>query len=158
MLDTIRKLWAHVVWADRVILGALQSGRATGEAVKEYAHVLGADEIWLARLTGRASRTPVWPDSAVSELPALASMVHDGYREYLASLDQRELDRVTAYTNTAGVPFRTPVRDILLHVVLHAHYHRGKINLLLRQAGLDPAPADYIAFARGAPAAVTPKA
>ena len=158
MLDAIRKLWAHVVWADQVILAAVQAGRATIETVREFAHILGADEIWLARLTGRASRTPVWPEVPVSELPALATMVHDGYRDYLASLDEQELDRVAAYTNTAGVSFKTPVRDILLHVVLHAHYHRGKINLLLRQAGLDPAPADYIAFARGAPAAVTPKA
>lgn len=158
MLDAIRKLWAHVVWADQVILAAIQSGRASGETVKEFAHILGASEIWLARLTGRPSRTPVWPDVPVAGLPALATIVHDGYRDYLASLDGKELERVAAYTNTAGVPFTTPVRDILLHVVLHAHYHRGKINLLLRQAGLDPAPADYIAFARGAPAAVTPKA
>ncbi|MFQ5740386.1 MAG: DinB family protein [Acidobacteriota bacterium] len=32
-------------------------------------------------------------------------------------------------------------------------YHRGKVNLLLRQAGHAPAATDFIAFVRGAPAA-----
>jgi hypothetical protein len=40
-------------------------------------------------------------------------------------------------------------------VVLHGQYHRGKVNLLLRQEGEQPAPTDYIAFVRGVPAAVT---
>lgn len=49
------------------------------------------------------------------------------------------------FTNATG--------DILLHVVLHAQYHRGKVNLLLRQTGGEAAPADFIAFMRGVPAA-----
>jgi hypothetical protein len=40
--------------------------------------------------------------------------------------------------------------------MLHGQYHRGKINLLLRQSGAEPAPADYISYVRGVPAAVTP--
>jgi uncharacterized damage-inducible protein DinB len=39
--------------------------------------------------------------------------------------------------------------------MLHGQYHRGKINLLLRQAGLAPAPVDFISFVRGVPAATT---
>ena len=57
--------------------------------------------------------------------------------------------------NSAGQSFETPVSDMLLQVALHGQYHRGKINLLLRQAHLPPTPTDYIAFARGVPAAVT---
>ena len=44
---------------------------------------------------------------------------------------------------------------MLLQVALHGQYHRGKINLMLRQAGLPPTPTDYISFARGVPAATT---
>lgn len=36
---------------------------------------------------------------------------------------------------------------------MHGQYHRGKVNLLLRQADRTPAPTDYIAFVRGVPAA-----
>ena len=65
------------------------------------------------------------------------------------------MEAPVAYTTSAGKSFANTVKDILLHVAMHAQYHRGKINLLLRQAGLEPAPADYIAFIRGAPAART---
>ena len=38
-------------------------------------------------------------------------------------------------------------------MALHGQYHRGKVNLLLRQGGHAPAPVDYVAFVRGVPAA-----
>ena len=75
------------------------------------------------------------------------------YGDYLASLTPVALDTRVAYTNSAGQAFETPVGEILVHVALHGQYHRGKVNLLLRSAGFDPAPTDYIAWVRGAPAA-----
>ena len=156
-LDALRQLFAHVEWADGILLAAIRGGNAPAEAVREYAHILGADEVWLARIQGRASRQPVWPELSAAALEALAGEVHRGYRAVLDGLTDAGLGRVVAYTNTAGKAFETVLHDILVHVVLHAQYHRGKINLLLRQAGLEPAPADYIAFVRGAAAAVTPR-
>ena len=153
MLSTITKLWTHLVWADRILLEALRAGPCPGAAVREYAHILGAEEIWLARMEQRPSRTTVWPEVPVEQLESLAGMVHDGYRSFLDRLDGAALTRVVAYTNSAGLSFENPVQDILLHVALHGQYHRGKVNLILRQAGQPPAPTDYIAFVRGAAAA-----
>ena len=44
---------------------------------------------------------------------------------------------------------------MLLQVILHGCYHRGQVALLVRDAGAEPSPTDYIAFVRGSPAAVT---
>ena len=49
------------------------------------------------------------------------------------------------------------MEDMLLQVVLHGCYHRGQVALVVRGAGAEPSPTDYIAFVRGAPAAVTPR-
>ncbi len=155
MLEAIRKLWAHVTWADEILLRALQAGAPSPDTVREYAHILGADEIWLARLQHRAPRTSVWPSLTLDELEALAATLHEGYRACFATLNEQTLGQVIAYTNTAGKSFENSVQDVLLHVALHAQYHRGKVNLLLRQAGLAPAPTDYIAFVRGVAAATT---
>lgn len=154
MLGTIRRLWLHVAWADHLLLEALEaSPPAPAESLREYAHILGADEIWLARLEGRSATAPVWPKMELPQLRRVVQELHAAYGRYLAALDgDRLLDQVS-YTTSAGLAYSTPAQDILLHVALHAHYHRGKVNLLLRQAGLAPAPADYIAFIRGAPAA-----
>lgn len=151
MLATVRKLWAHIAWADETLLRALEAGTPSPEILREYAHILGADEIWLARLEQRASRTPVWPTLPLDEVKTLAQTLHQDYRTFFATLNQQRLEQVIAYTNTAGNSFENSIRDILIHVALHAQYHRGKVNLLLRQAGMAPASTDYIAFLRAVP-------
>lgn len=148
MLATVRQLWAHIAWADETLLRALEAGPPSPEILREYAHILGADEIWLARLEQRASRTPVWPSLPLDEIKTLAQTLHQDYRSFLSTLNQQRLEQVIAYTNTAGNSFENSIRDILIHVALHAQYHRGKVNLLLRQAGMAPASTDYIAFLR----------
>ena len=148
MLPTLRKLWAHLDWADETLLRVLEAAAPPPDVIREYAHILGADEVWLARLTHRAPRVPVWPSVTLAELRALKAAVHEGYRRYFEALDEASLAQVLAYTNTAGKPFENPVGDLLLHVSLHAQYHRGKVNLLLRQAGLEPVSTDYIVFVR----------
>lgn len=155
-LEQLRRLWAHAEWADGLLLAALeQQPNPPAEALREYAHILGAEETWLSRLEGRAARAAVWPEPTPEAVGALARSVRAGYGAYLTSLAESQLDRGVAYVNSAGLAFTTPAVDILLQVMLHGQYHRGKINLLLRQAGLAPAPVDFISFVRGVPAATT---
>ncbi len=156
MLTELRRLFEHAEWADGLVLGALRAPGAPTEAWREFAHVLGTGETWLSRLEHRASRTPVWPELPPAEVEAWARTVHGGFASYLAALAEGRLADRCRYTNTAGRTFNDPVGEILLHVAMHGQYHRGKVNQLLRQAGVEPAPCDYIAFVRGAPSATTP--
>lgn len=155
-LEQLRRLWAHASWADQAFLAELERLPVVPPGVlREYAHVLGAEEVWLARLETRSSRASVWPDLA---LPAVADLARDtraGYQRYLAARAEADLERGVAYTNSAGQAFTTSVGDILLQVVLHGQYHRGKVNILLRQAELPPVPVDFISYVRGVPAAAT---
>jgi uncharacterized damage-inducible protein DinB len=52
------------------------------------------------------------------------------------------------YHNSKGIEYRTPVHDVLTHVFLHSHYHRGQSAAALRALGVDPPWTDFIAFAR----------
>lgn len=154
MLDKIRQLWEHAAWADRKILDAVRRGEEPAEDVlRELAHVIGTEEVWLSRLEERSPRTAVWPEVTRSELAGLLERTHRDFEAYLDEVSASDLTKPVTYTNSAGIEFSTPVEDILLHVALHGQYHRGKVNLLLRRAGRTPAPADYIAYVRGAPAA-----
>jgi uncharacterized damage-inducible protein DinB len=155
-LEQIQRLWKHAVWADAAILSALERPeQSPADAVREFSHVLGAEETWLARLEGRPATLAIWPELARTELASAARRIQDGYGAYLAALRDEDVERPVSYTNTKGHPFETPIGDILLHVALHGQYHRGKINLLLRQANAGPSPVDFISFVRGVPAAVT---
>jgi uncharacterized damage-inducible protein DinB len=155
MLAEVRRLWDHARWADDSLLAAFaQNEGEPPEAWREFAHVIGTAETWLARIQGRASTLSIWPASR--EVPSAVGAVHAGYAALLGQLDEAGLLRTFSYLNSAGQGFSNTVQDVLLHAALHGQYHRGKVNLLLRQAGLSPVPTDYIAFIRGAPAAVTP--
>ena len=157
MASEIGKLWAHAHWADdRIVAALLESGGYPAEALREDGHVLGAAETWLARMEGRTSRLGVWPALALAEAATTTAMVHAGYGGIRDSLAQGGGATPVRYVNSAGQSFEKSVEEILMHVALHGQYHRGKVNLLLRQAGESPGPVDYIAFIRGVPAAITP--
>lgn len=157
MLTELRHLSDHMAWADDALLDAIASAPTLPmDAARELAHVLGSEENWLARLESRPPHARIWPDETLQGLLQLAADVQAGFARYLDTLTEADLHRRVSYTNSAGILFDNPVRDILHHVFLHAQYHRGKVNLLLRQAGVAPAPVDYIGFIRGFPAAVTP--
>lgn len=157
-MDTIallRRMWAHVSWADDLLWNALATSSGESASWREYAHIVGAEEVWLSRLEGRAARLAVWPDVAREELAPRRDEVVADYARYLGALTTESLDTPVRYRNSAGQEFTNTVADILTHLALHGQYHRGKINAMLRQSGSDPVPVDYIAWVRGAPAAVT---
>ena len=152
----VTRLFAHLDWADRRALDMLRA-TPVPDAVRRFAHVLGAEEVWLARLEGRPSAQPVWPDLTLDECVALADANRAGWAAYLAALAPAALAGELDYRTTDGRPFRSRVEDILVHVALHGQYHRGQVALLVRAAGGEPSGTDFIAFARGAPAAVPPR-
>lgn len=155
MADTFRRLMEHLAWADQRALAALQAAGAPDPALVElYAHVLGAEAVWLARIEGRAAPMPVWPRLDLAGCAALAAENAAGLRRYAADLTPAELARPVTYRNSAGAEFTSTVEDILVQVALHGSYHRGQVARGLRQDGHEPQATDYIAWARGAPAAV----
>ncbi len=154
VLKTLLSLWEHAFWSDTLLIDALRTDeKPVDKAMQEYAHVIGAAEVWLSRLEGRSPRAAVWPSLQFTELKRLLRESQAAWRAYLSRLQASDLESTVTYRNSAGREFTTAVGDILMQVVLHGHYHRGKVNLLLQQAGASPVPVDYIAFVRGAPAA-----
>ena len=153
MLDVLDRLFGHMDWADRAILESFRSALPSARALEIYAHILGAEHVWLGRLREVPPRHAVWPALEVEQCAVLAGENREGYREYLRGLSAAKLESEVGYLNSAGQSFRSRVDDILLHVALHGSYHRGQVALLVRGEGATPAPTDYIGFVRGVPAA-----
>jgi uncharacterized damage-inducible protein DinB len=135
MIDFVRRVFAHVAWADaRAIESLREAPDAEPQALKVLAHVLGSEEVWLARL------------------------VHGRMTRYLEVLQPADLHRSVPYHNSAGVAFESKVSDILMHMALHTSYHRGQVAAAVRRSGVAPLYTDYIAFVRGgAPARSGPE-
>ena len=158
LLEQIQRLFEHAAWADALVADAIASqDNVADDTIELFAHVLGAEEVWLSRLEQRQSTLAVWPKLTRPELGKTAASVAESYRSYLARLTPEDLPREVAYKNSIGQAFRTPIGEILMHVAMHGSYHRGQVALRMRRDGATPAPTDYIAFVRGVPAATRQK-
>ena len=154
MNEYFQRLIAHLRWADDGALGSLRrAGTPPAKALEIYAHVLGAEHVWLARLRQRPAIHAVWPALTLDECAALADETHHTLVDFVSSLSPPDFAREIAYTNSAGASFRSRIDDVLTQIVTHGCYHRGQVALLMREAGEEPHPTDYIAFVRGVPAA-----
>lgn len=157
VISHLHRLMEHLRWADERALRALRVAQPahpnTARARELFAHVLGAENVWLARMQGRTSDVAVWPSLALDECEGLAATVHAELHALVAGLDEAGAARVVRYRNSAGVAFESRIEDILMQIALHGAYHRGQVMLMLREAGDEPIPTDFIAFVRGAPPA-----
>jgi uncharacterized damage-inducible protein DinB len=149
VIEHLRRLFDHAAIADADIERALFAAGAPAEAWREYTHILGAYEVWLARL--EKNRTPtlaVWPTLDASGAAHERERLAAAFRDLLGGLTDATLAHIVHYADTRGNQWDTAVEDILMHVALHGQYHRGKVNALLSKAGHAPAPADYITYLR----------
>ena len=158
MRDHFIKLFQHLAWADERVL---QSLRAAHNVLKReldlYAHVLGSEHNWLSRIQGSAPTLAIWPTLTLDECESVSKENVRAFNALASSLTPELLQNPITYRNSAGDQFTSTMEDILTHVSLHGAYHRGQIAALIRSAGDTPSPTDYIAFARGAPAATRKK-
>jgi uncharacterized damage-inducible protein DinB len=152
-MNHIRALLDHMAWADERVLESLRQQAVPQRALDLYAHVLGAEHVWLARLEQRPAVVAVWPALKLPDCERLARANGAAFRAYADRLTSSDLRRTVHYRNSAGQELDSAIEDILVHVAMHGSYHRGQVTLLVRDAGAEPQPTDYIAFVRGVPAA-----
>jgi uncharacterized damage-inducible protein DinB len=150
-MNTLLILMDHAAWADAQALAAIASidiaRPERAQAARLYAHLAGAEHIWLSRLEGCRPMHPVWPELSLEAAAALARESLAGLRA-LADASPDALARDIEYQTTTGQLFRSTAADILSQVALHGCYHRGQIALLTRQGGGAPLATDYIVYAR----------
>lgn len=148
-MQTTHKLFQHLDWANREILQVLRNTEMRGKALNLFAHILLAERVWLTRLQEiDSSGLPIWADIDLIHCDELVEQNEQGFRSFLADPTLSDPDRIVAYANSKGTTFENSVGDILAHVTLHGQYHRGQINLLLRENGFEPVSLDYILFVR----------
>jgi uncharacterized damage-inducible protein DinB len=138
-------LFAYDAWANRETLQSVRpAAEAAPKAVRLVAHVAATEHLWLARIHGRPSPVPVWPELRLDDCVRLFIEAAEQWRVYLDALGPEEASRQVAYVNTKGESFRNSVTHIVTHVLFHSHYHRGQVAALVRGAGHQPAYTDFI--------------
>ena len=147
-------------WATGRVLDAVRTvppedlskdlGSSYGSILGTLHHIYQGDRIWFARLQGQ-------PTGKLSEFEPPAGFaafekewlgLGDRLVAWSEGLPLERWTEVIAYRDTTGTPFQTPARQIVLHLVNHATYHRGQVTTLLRQLGHPVVGTDLIAYYR----------
>lgn len=153
MINTIEKLGAYNVWANAKLLQHLDGIVAGGaelpaRGLRLFSHVLNAQAIWLARLTGTQSPVKVWQEHDLAGLHKLHQQTSPSLHQYMQDADDAEMTRMISYANSQGNSYDSQVSDILTHVCVHANYHRAQVATTLRESGLEPINTDFITYCR----------
>jgi uncharacterized damage-inducible protein DinB len=148
MADLLEKLYEHNWWAHDEIVAELRRATTDTETLRLLAHIVAAEHLWLSRIDDVKPRVAVWPTLTLDEVVALESENRTRFRDLLGRPDDNTRLRRVRYRNSAGNDFENNVEEILTHVAMHGHYHRGQIARAMRAAGREPVYTDYIGFVR----------
>ena len=129
-----------------------QAEPAAGEGrgpVAIFAHMASAGLIWLMRLNRRGEvELPVWPDWSLEEARENNTSGCIQLLEFVKGVSPGDFKKTVTYRNSKGTEFSNTIAEILDHVNLHYHYHRGQLAMLVKRAGGTPAVTDYIFYKR----------
>jgi uncharacterized damage-inducible protein DinB len=143
-VETIQRLYDYHRWANRRLFDV---AAALGDGVERdmgahfsiptlrgmFAHLYGADWIWLERWNGR-SPTRIPGPQDFSDLAALRerwNALEKEQRAFVEVLTPGALGREVEYRTTEGKPFRAPLWGLLQHVPNHATHHRSEVATML---------------------------
>ena len=143
-MPDLRRMFDYDRWANREALASLSASPSQARGLKLMGHIVAAEALWHARLTGQNPELSVWPDLSPAQCEIWLSDLERLWNKYLERAVPAGLGERVAYTNTKGESFTSTVEDVLTHVVMHSAYHRGQIAADVRASGHQPAYTDFI--------------
>ncbi len=107
-------------------------------------HTLNAQQVWNSRILNEKS-FEVWQINPIEKLEEINK--HNLQKSILI-VENSDLDEKIKYQNSRGESFDNTVFEMLFQAINHSTYHRGQINSLLKQKGIQPILTDYIFYKR----------
>jgi uncharacterized damage-inducible protein DinB len=154
----IRTLYAYDTWVTEQLLDVASSlpaevlrnrnGASFDSIQDNFAHVLGAQQAWLARWRGsRPDHLPGSRDFAdLAEIRVTWTIHQTSLRSFLAELTPEQLVTKITYVNFQGEQYTYRLWQMMVHVVNHGTHHRAEIAELLTRAGHPPHGTDFLRY------------
>jgi len=107
-------------------------------------HTLNAQQVWNSRILGEKA-FEVWQ---INRFEDLEEINHQNFQKSIRIVENSDLDQRIQYQNSKGTKFENSIFEMLFQAINHSTYHRGQINSLLKQNGIEPVLTDYIFYKR----------
>jgi len=142
-MSDLPKLLHYSSWANEAWIRFVSASCPNDEyLVTRLSHILHGERAWLQRVAGEEPDRDIWSPMTIPRLLE----VHGDHRTAIAGLLGEDLGRIVSYRRFTGEVYQSPVRDILLHLVLHGGHHRGQMATHASGLGLRPINTDFIQF------------
>ncbi|WP_449387270.1 DinB family protein [Chryseobacterium lineare] len=107
-------------------------------------HTLNAQQIWNSRILGEAT-FEVWQ---INPFEDLQEINRQNFNKSIEIVEKFDFNQKAEYQNSKGTQFENKIFEMLFQAINHSTYHRGQINSLLKQSGIEPVLTDYIFYKR----------
>lgn len=153
MKDFLIRLFGYDKHCNLLLAETIAGAGNPEKPVQLMAHILAAQQIWLARCLGAApASAAIWPEW---EPDIFEPLINDCHREWIDFLQRKtdaDFNSYITYNDLKGNPHKTRLSDIFGQVLNHGTHHRGQIGQLLKFEGMETLPpTDYIIYARQNP-------
>jgi uncharacterized damage-inducible protein DinB len=105
-------------------------------------HVFRGDRIWFVRTVDPRAEEIEGP------LDIAWPKLQKRWEGWASGLSHQDILRSIEYKAMNGDPHRTPIWQVVMHVVNHATLHRGQVMAMLRQLNVQPPQTDLITYYR----------
>jgi uncharacterized damage-inducible protein DinB len=158
---TPTELYGYHRWANRRLfdvagaLGEAACARELGKSfsfptlLRTFAHLYGAEWVWLARWNGQP--TGALPGADIPTMAALRTVwdpLSAEQQAFVEALTPEDLGREIRYKDTAGRPYHTPLGILLTHVATHGNHHRSEIATMLTMLSGSPPDTGVVTWHR----------
>lgn len=126
----------------KVISGNLES--VDEKTISLINHTINAQQIWNSRILNEKT-FEVWQ---INPFEVLGEINLQNFEKSIEIINNFDPDQKITYQNSRGAAFENTVFEMLFQAINHSTYHRGQINSLLKQSGIDPVLTDYIFYKR----------
>lgn len=157
MLDAVRPLFAHMEWADAMVWRAVTDCAAASDDKVLHDRLYHIHATQHAFLQAWLGEQVVF--KGADDYPGLDSIRDFGRtfyavaNDYVASLSPNAVDREMVlswssyFAKRAGFAAHpSTLGETLLQLPSHSTYHRGQVNVRLRELGATPPLVDFIAW------------
>jgi uncharacterized damage-inducible protein DinB len=161
-LMLIRGLYDYHQWANRRLFdvavghGEEMTSRRAGTQFSVptvrgmFAHLYGADWVWLERFNGHApTRIPSGDDfPTMAALRSTWDAFETEQRRFVERVTPDALGAVLTYKGTDGKSWSAPLWQLLQHVANHGTHHRSEIATMITMLTGSPPPTDLVVYQR----------
>lgn len=149
LTDPIDRLLAYEAWANARVFAAIKQlpQESNQRALGLLAHIANGLRIWHDRIEQLGTAADPWRELTLEECGEELRLQHERVATVIRT-QRKSLRQLVSYRTSGGERYETPLLDILQHLAFHSHYHRGQVNVALREAGGTPVNVDYITFVR----------